>query len=118
MATVVGPPGSVGLSLVAVVLKDGRAHIFRGETREPKAAEALRAGMRYIIDHLRTITYADLKLANTERIELYEAQPGDTYESLARGSPIQANVANELRLLNGDYPNGQPRAGDRIKIVR
>jgi predicted Zn-dependent protease len=27
-------------------------------------------------------------------------------------------VANELRLLNGDYPNGQPRAGDRIKIVR
>lgn len=118
MATVVGPPGTQGLSLVAVVLKDGRAHIFRGETREPKSVEALRAGMKFILEHLRTITYGDLKLANTERIVLYEAQPGDTYESLARGTAIQNNGANELRLLNGDYPNGQPRAGDRIKLVR
>ncbi len=118
MATVVAPPGATGVSLVAVVLKDGRSHIFRGETREPNAVEGLRTGMRFIIEHLRTITYADLRLANTERIELHEVQPGDTYESLARGSPIQTSPANELRLLNGDYPNGQPRAGDRIKLVR
>ena len=67
---------------------------------------------------MRTITYADLKVANTERIVLYEAQPGDTYEALAKQTPITANGANELRLLNGDFPNGEPRAGDRIKLVK
>ena len=70
------------------------------------------------MEHLRTITYADLKVANTERIALYEAQPGDTYDALAKSTPIPANGANELRLLNGDFPNGEPRAGDRIKLVK
>ncbi len=117
-ATIDGVAGSLGTSEIAVVIKDGRAHIFRADTREPTAVDALRKGLTFAMEHLRTITYADLKVANTERIVLYEAQPGDTYEALAKQTPITANGANELRLLNGDFPNGEPRAGDRIKLVK
>ena len=117
-ATLDAAAGALGTSAIAVVIKDGRAHIFRADTREATAIDALRAGLTFAMEHLRTITYADLKVANTERIALYEAQPGDTYDALAKSTPIPANGANELRLLNGDFPNGEPRAGDRIKLVK
>ncbi len=117
-ATIDGVASSLGTSEIAVIIKDGRAHIFRAETREPKAVDALRKGLTFAMEHLRTITYADLKVANTERIVLYEAQPGDTYEALAKATPIPSDGANALRLLNGDFPNGEPRAGDRIKLVK
>ena len=117
-ATIDGGSGSLGASDIAVVIKDGRAHVFRAETREPAAVDALRKGLTFVMEHLRTITYADLKIANTERIVLYEAQPGDTYEALAKKTAVTANGANDLRLLNGDFPNGEPRAGDRIKLVQ
>lgn len=117
IAHVVTPANTPGASEVGVVFKDGRAHVFRGETRDPKLVDDLRKGFRYAIDHLHTISYADLKKANTETIVLYEAQPGDTYELLAKSAAITENAADQLRLLNGDYPNGEPRAGDRIKLV-
>ena len=118
IAHLVGEPNTPGTTEVGVVFKDGRAHVFRAETRDPKMVEALRLGFRYAIDHLHTIKYADLKEANTERIVLYEARPGDTYEELVKATVLKDNPVEELRLLNGDYPVGQPRAGDRIKLVR
>ena len=117
VAHMVSPPDTPGTSEVGVVFKDGRAHVFRGETRDPALVDMLRKGFRYALDHLRTISYDDLKVANTETIFLYEAKPGDTYELLAKATVLKDNAADELRLLNGDYPNGQPRAGDRIKLV-
>ena len=41
-----------------------------------------------------------------------------TYEELARGVPLKANAQETLRLLNGHYPSGEPRAGDFVKIIQ
>ena len=112
------PPNTPGTTEIGVLFKDGRAHVFRAETRDPKTVDEIRKGFRYAIDHLQTISYADLKAANTEKIVLYEAKPGDSYEELAKATVLKENPVEELRLLNGDYPNGQPRAGDKIKLVR
>ena len=46
------------------------------------------------------------------------ANPGDTYAKLARTVPIRQNAEQLLRVMNGHYPNGEPRAGDLIKLVR
>ena len=59
----------------------------------------------------------DLQAAVTTRIALVEAAPEDTYEMLARRAELGREGADVLRLLNGDFPNGQPRAGDRVKII-
>ena len=49
---------------------------------------------------------------------LYLATPEDSYESLAATLRLGARGADRLRLLNGDYPRGQPRAGDWLKVIR
>ena len=61
---------------------------------------------------------SDLKVANNQRVKVIEAKPGDTYASLAAKSSIKSHPEETLRLLNGDHPLGEPRAGNPIKIVQ
>ena len=46
-----------------------------------------------------------------------QVQPGDSWATLARQSKLK-DAENQLRLLNGQYPRGEPHAGDWVKIVR
>ena len=46
------------------------------------------------------------------------ADPGDTYAELAQKVSIKSYPEETLRLINGDYPNGEPMAGDYIKIIQ
>ena len=41
-----------------------------------------------------------------------------SYESLAKQSPLGKFAEDKLRLLNGHYPNKNPKVGDLIKIVQ
>ena len=52
------------------------------------------------------------------RIKVIEATPNDSYQTLAQSSSIKRHPIATLRLLNGDYPNGEPRPGDLIKTVQ
>jgi len=60
----------------------------------------------------------DRSAATATRVVLVEASPGDTFESLARRHRMGRDGADQLRLLNGRFPRGEPRAGDRIKVLR
>ncbi len=103
---------------IAVVYWQGRAHVFRGEVGEVDHAAGFPATFADIVASFRPLQRKDLDVANSHRVVVVEARPGDTYESLARISNMGPNAAQQLRLLNGDYPNGQPHAGDRVKIVQ
>ena len=46
------------------------------------------------------------------------AKPTDTYASLAQKSSIKGYAEETLRVINGQHPIGEPRAGDYIKIVQ
>lgn len=54
----------------------------------------------------------------TGQVKLITARPGDTFASLASRSSIPKYAAQKLRLLNGMFPNGEPRSGQLIKIVQ
>jgi len=104
--------------LVAAILKDEFAYVFTGENeREDYQRQFVQAFSRTVAS-FREMTEADAEAARTQRLEIIEAKPEDTYEALARRSALGRNAADRLRLINGDFPRGQPRAGDRIKIVR
>ena len=60
----------------------------------------------------------DLAEAPTTRVQLHQATPEDSYESLAAALRLGPRGADRLRLLNGDYPRGEPRAGDWVKVIR
>lgn len=52
------------------------------------------------------------------QIRVITARPGETFASLARQSNIPKYEIERLRLLNGLFPNGEPRPGQLIKIVK
>ena len=43
---------------------------------------------------------------------------GDTYSYLASKSNINLNAEDQLRLINGDYPDKELTAGRVIKIIQ
>ncbi len=59
----------------------------------------------------------DRKLAKSKRIKVVRARAGDTYAKLAKYATLEKYEVEQLRLLNADYPNGEPTAGELIKIV-
>lgn len=52
------------------------------------------------------------------QIRLITTRAGDTYATLARQSGIPKLAEQKLRLLNGDFPKGEPRIGRLIKVVQ
>jgi predicted Zn-dependent protease len=52
------------------------------------------------------------------RVHVVRARPGDTFASLAKKSPITNYSESMLRLINDKYPEGEPRPGEFIKIIR
>ena len=69
------------------------------------------------VKSLRRIRTSEAHEAEALKIKIVRAGRGDTIESLARKSPITNYAAEQLRLLNGLYPDGEPTPGQLIKIV-
>ncbi len=52
------------------------------------------------------------------RIRVVQVRPGERIADLARVSNLERHAEAQLRLLNGLYPDGEPRPGQWIKIVQ
>ena len=110
--------GSARARRIGVIYKDSSVYLFRGEVGpvgDPVAFEPL---WRATLESFRAMTADDLRVANNQRIEVVLADPGDTYAELAQKVSIKSYPEETLRLINGDYPNGEPMAGDYIKIIQ
>jgi predicted Zn-dependent protease len=110
--------GKYTARLIGVIYKDGGVYMFKGDSREGEDPEQFVRDVRATMETFRAMTAADLRTANDQRIRVIDARPGDTYASLARKTSIRRFPEENLRLLNGDHPVGEPRPGDRIKIVQ
>ena len=107
------------LPLRHVVLYRGdKALVFTG------GADRSADPFRYDADILRTVrsfhalSPEERVLARAQRIHVIRATAGTRFADLARNSPIPDHPEAQLRLINGYYPGGEPRPGERIKIVR
>jgi len=109
---------NVQLQLIGVLYSRDDVFLFKGECGAKGDPEKFREQFRATMAGLRPMTTEDANLANSQRIAVIVANPGQTYAELARGSPLRDYAEETLRLLNGGHPNGEPRAGDYIKIVR
>ncbi len=70
------------------------------------------------IKSMRQRKTAERKLAKPKNIKIIRAKSGDTFAKLAKRSDLQNHPVEQLRLLNGMYPEGEPKAGQLIKIVQ
>lgn len=110
--------GKYTARLIGIIYKDGGVYLFKGDSREGEDPEQFAKEVRAVMETFRAMTAADLRTANDQRIRVIDARPGDTYASLAKKTSIRRFPEENLRLLNGDHPVGEPRPGDRIKIVQ
>ncbi len=66
---------------------------------------------------IRELKPDEVKIASGQRIRLTRARPGDTFTALAARSALDRYAEDQLRLLNGMYPDGEPVPGQLIKII-
>ena len=90
-----------------------RAFILTGSTSD----EALDNAMLASIKSFRPIQRNEGIYANPVTIQWIQADGRMTYAQLARQSRIPQFPEETLRLMNGDYPAGEPQAGEWIKIA-
>ncbi|MGK0400235.1 MAG: putative Zn-dependent protease [Candidatus Azotimanducaceae bacterium] len=60
---------------------------------------------------------ADFETAKPLRLKVVRASPGTTMASLAAQSDLPNYAEDELRVINGLYPQGEPDSGQLIKVV-
>ena len=103
-----------GTSRRLAVIDYNYRYLFQGEANDFSAADAT---LLEIIESFRP-THPKEKQAGTPRYIQYVQVPrGATFASIA--ASIRIPYAEEqLRLLNGMYPRGEPRTGDWIKVIR
>ena len=65
---------------------------------------------------LRSLKKEEQPLSKPLRLRSYKVKKGDTYKSLAAISSININAEDQLRLINGDYPDKKLEIGRVIKI--
>ena len=109
---------TVRLQLLAVVYHREKVFFFKSECGPQGDPDKLRAQFLETLEKLRPMTADDLKIANQKRIKVIVAEPGLTYAQLAADSAIKSHAEETLRLMNADYPYGEPTAGDYVKIVK
>jgi predicted Zn-dependent protease len=78
-----------------------------------RAERDLTAGVR----SFRALTAAQAEAIRPDRIDLYTARAGDTWESLVERYAPGAITPATLAIMNGASSREQPRAGQRLKIV-
>jgi predicted Zn-dependent protease len=69
------------------------------------------------IQTLRPMTKAELMMAAPSVVRIVQADPNTTIEALAADSRLPKYADEEIRLINGLYPSGEPAAGDYVKTL-
>jgi predicted Zn-dependent protease len=110
--------GNAQARRIAVIYKDSSVYLFRGEVGPIGDVAAFEAQWRQTLESFRAMTAEDLQLASSQRIRVVEASPDQTWAEIAQQASIKQHAEETLRLLNAQYPVGEPRAGDLIKTVQ
>ncbi len=100
--------------LVAAARHQGNVFIVMG-VGESRIAKSL---FNATLESISRLNAAQQKLAKGRKLKLIRAKSGDTFAALAKQSNIDQFQVSTLRLLNDLYPDGEPKPGQYIKIVK
>ncbi len=98
---------------VAVLYYGPRAFILTAKGGDGISDDLLLESVR----SFRPIARNEALFANPVQISYIQADGKITYADLARQTRLTEHQEDMLRLLNGDYPFGEPDAGQWVKVV-
>lgn len=103
---------------VGVMYLRDQAFIFFGAAKDNARFADFDNAILQTIKSLHALRDDEQALARAQQLEVVEVTQNDSYESWAQTSKITNSPAAQLRLLNGDYPDGRLTPGERAKRVR
>lgn len=101
-----------------VLLRNKTAFIIAGTAKDKRNPYKYDRQVIATAKTLRGMTAKDEKAGSPRRIRVIRADSNTRYRQLAGQSPIQHYAEDQLRLLNDQYPKGEPHKGQLLKIVR
>lgn len=108
-------PFGVRDAQVGVAFLKQQAFRFFGTARD--AGAGFTSQFLATVKSLHTLQATERPLAKAMRITLATGRADDRFERLARRTPLRYEPEAVLRLINGDYPSGEPAAGELIKLI-
>ena len=113
-------PGKDGKpdSRIAVVYYKLSAYIFTGEMAEPEKFEDYDEMFMESISTFRTISSREIAGQKPKKIHWVKATSKTTFDGLGQALNLKKSELEDLRMINGYYPTGEPSPGDWIKIFR
>ncbi len=101
-----------------VVYHGNYAFVFAGMTPYAGLMATFDPMFRQTAGSFHQMTAAERDKAQPMTLQVIQADADSSYESLSSQSVLETDSEALLRLLNGHYPDGEPDAGELIKIVR
>lgn len=102
---------------VAVLLRQNRAFLFFGTTKDGAAFKRLDTEFLAAAKSLHTLTPKERPLAEGLRLRTIKARAGDNFVALAKRAPLNSHAELTLRLINDKFPAGEPVPGELIKTI-
>ena len=84
---------------------------------KPPAAGRYRRAVAAALDSLRAMTGEELQAARPAWLRIRAAVAGERYRDLVRAAGWHEHPVAWLRVINGDWPGGEPAAGEVVKTV-
>ena len=102
---------------ITVIYLNNKAFLIVGSAASRAVFDRYHDNINATTTSFHPITDAERKLAKPLMIRIITAKQGVTYAELARSSPLGKNAESYLRLINAQYPSGEPAQGQELKIV-
>lgn len=102
---------------VAVIYMGPRAYVFRGTMTDPESVDEVDDQLLASIRTFRSIQRGEILPGSEMKIRFAQASEYFDFATVASTSRIAQFPEETLRLLNGYYPTGTPKAGEWIKLV-
>lgn len=103
---------------LAITYIDDQAIVFQAVNKEDDDDYGLSEPFDLLVGSLHRMTDEEREIARPLVLATSIADANTRYASLAKESPVEQDALSTLRLLNQDYPDGEPEPGERLKIVR
>ncbi len=106
------------LTRYVTIFNGNRAYLFAGTVKDNAMMQTLDDTFLKTASGFHRITAAEKELAKPYRITLHTVKRGENYASLAAKTAFPDYREQRLRLINGQYPAGEPKPGATIKLVQ
>jgi predicted Zn-dependent protease len=101
-----------------VIFRGNRAWIIAGTAKDRRDPRRYDDAVLETARSFHPLTDTEQALAGAWHLHIIRAPAGARYADLAKQSPLADFPEEQLRLLNNQYPAGEPQPGGLLKIVR